>query len=81
MDFPDVWELKEKQRTVRFDTFTSNDGVAIKIASKLPVVKMVSKDLKCCLIFNNSRCLLTVLGLNTSTANRHNCPGKCHQRF
>lgn len=42
MDFPDVWQFKQKEEALNLQTFLSNEAVAQKIAMKLPLVKMVS---------------------------------------
>lgn len=42
MDFPEVWQFKVKPIPFKHETYPSNDAVALKLTSKLPIVKMVS---------------------------------------
>lgn len=42
MDFPDVWQFKQKEEALNLQTFLSNETAAQKIAMKLPLVKMVN---------------------------------------
>lgn len=42
MNFPEVWSFEEKQTAVNHVSYQSNEAVAAKISSKMPVAKMVS---------------------------------------
>jgi hypothetical protein len=44
MDFPEVWHFKVKQQESKAVSYESNDVVAVKLTSKLPVVKMVGEQ-------------------------------------
>lgn len=46
MDFPEVWQLKVKQQSVKPETYSSSDSVAMKLTSKLPVIRMVKTILE-----------------------------------
>jgi hypothetical protein len=42
MDFPEVWHFKVKQQESKPVSYESNEAVAVKLTSKLPIVRMVA---------------------------------------
>ena len=42
MNFPEVWRFEYKPDPVKIENFSSNDAVALKLTTKMPVLQVVS---------------------------------------